>query len=361
MLAGSKKLTCALGLAALYGILNYATIGWCLPGAATVVSVRPQVVLPLLAGYLMGPGAGFIVGCAGNFLGDWLSGWGVGYWPFSIGNGLMGASMGLLVLAGVRRIESVAHFAWLLLALAGSNVLCIGSGLFAYNLIAADSLQQLTWEFFHPIVISNVMVSFLLVPPLLALMKRISGTFDVRIGASIFYLLVLAVVPMAYAVKQADYRGMRMVLAGHLSPDAVDNLVGKIALVDFRIGGTIWIVALLGSLAVAFLMVQYVSRPIRALMRAANQLRDGQLDQIDLEGLASQNDELGRLAQVFKEAVGRVKDREASLKLAIQRLKVDIDREQEASQVSEITETEYFRSLRQKSMELRKRKKGLGI
>lgn len=307
---------------------------------------------------MMGSWEGFVVGCAGNFLGDWLSGWGVVYWPFSIGNGLMGASMGLLSVAGVRRIESVVHFALLLLALACGNALCIGSGLFVYNLFATDSLQQLTWEFFHPIVISNVLVSFLLVPPLLAIAKRMSGTFDVRIGASLFYLLIMAVVPMAYVARQASYRGLRVVLADHLAQDAIDGLVERIALVDFRIGGTIWILAMLASLAAAFLTVQYLSRPIRALMLAANQLRDGQLDRINLGELACNNDELGRLAQVFEEAVGQVREREANLQRAIQRLKVEIDREQESNQVNEITETDYFRSLRRKSIELREKKKG---
>ena len=357
MISGSaKRLGWALAFGAIYGGLNYLTLGWSLPGASVAVSIRPQIVVPLLAGYVMGPLAGFVAGGFGNLLGDWLCGWGVGYWPFSIGKGLMGALMGLLGLSGVRRIESVGGFALLLLALAGGNALSIGTGLVTYNLLVQDSLQQLTWTFFQPSVVSNVLMSFLLVPPLLFLMKRLSATFDVRLCASMFYLLILVVMPLIYAVNATDYRGLREGMAVYMTPEQVGSQMETIALADFRVGGTIGIAALLASLAAAFFLVQYVSRPVRVLLRAATQLKEGQFDQIDLESLTRKNDELGRLAQVFEEAVGRVREREESLRRTIQKLQVEINREQEAEQVSQITETDYFRSLRQKSMELRARK-----
>ena len=68
--------------------------------------------------------------------------------------------------SGSGRIESVGGFARLLLVLAGGNALSIGLGLATYNLLVPDSLQQLTWSFFHPIVVSNILMSFLFVPPL---------------------------------------------------------------------------------------------------------------------------------------------------------------------------------------------------
>ena len=91
-----RRMGAALVWGGLYGVLNYATLGWSLPGAAVPVSIRPQIVIPLLVGYRLGPWAGFIAGGAGNLLGDWLCGWGLGYWPFSMGNGLMGALGGLV-------------------------------------------------------------------------------------------------------------------------------------------------------------------------------------------------------------------------------------------------------------------------
>lgn len=352
-----KTAAAALLLAGVYGGLNHLTLGWHLPGASSAVSIRPQIVVPLLAGFLMGPLTGFIVGGAGNLLGDWLCGWGFGFWPFSMGNALMGALMGLLPLAGVRRIETVGHFALLLLALAGGNALCIGTGVVVFNRLSPDSLQQLTWTFFHPIVVSNILMSFVLVPPLLLAKKRLSATFDLRLCASLFYLLILVVIPLIYAVNVKDYRGFREGLAGVMSPEALEALMVQIALADFRVGGTIGICALLASLAAAFFLIQFVSRPVRALLRAATLLKEGRLEEIRLGGLARKNDELGRLAQVFEEAVEQVRQREKALQRAIQKLQVDINREQEAKQVSEITETDYFRTLRRKSMELRARKK----
>ena len=195
-----------------------------------------------------------------------------------------------------------------------------------------------------------------LVPPLLFAMKRLSATFDVRLCASMFYLLILVVMPLIYAVNAADYRGLREGMGAFLAPEEVGARMEQIALADFRVGGSLGIVALLASLAAAFFLVQYVSRPVRALLRAATQLKEGQLDRIRLEGLARKNDELGRLAQVFEEAVGRVREREAAMQRTIQKLRVEIDREQASDEVAQITETEYFRALRQKSMALRARK-----
>ena len=351
-----KRWGWALAWASLYGVLNHVTLGWSLPGASVAVSIRPQIVIPLLAGFILGPLAGFIAGGFGNLLGDWLCGWGVGYWPFSLGNGLLGALMGWLGRSGSGRIESVGGFARLLLVLAGGNALSIGLGLATYNELVPDSLQQLTWSFFHPIVVSNILMSFLFVPPLLFLLKRLSATFDVRLCASMFYLLILVVMPLIYAVNATDYRGLREGMAAYLAPEAVVAQMERIALADFRVGGSLGIAALLASLAAAFFLVQYVSRPVRALLHAATQLKEGRLDQIHLEGLARKNDELGRLAQVFEEAVARVREREESLQRAIQKLQVEINREQEAEEVSQITETDYFRSLRRKSLELRARK-----
>ena len=187
-------------------------------------------------------------------------------------------------------------------------------------------------------------------------MKRMSATFDVRLCASMFYLLILVVIPLIYAANATDYRGLREGLAAYLTPAQLDARMAEIALADFRVGGSLGIVALLASLAGAFFLVQYVSRPVRILLDAATQLKEGRLDRIRLEGLAGKNDELGRLAQVFEEAVEQVREREESLRRTIEKLRVEIDREEEAREVSEITETDYFRSLRQRSMDLRARR-----
>ncbi len=162
-----KKAIWTLGLALCYGGMNYLTMGLTLPGSSEAVSIRPQIVLPLLGGFLMGPLPGFIIGALGNFLGDWWCGFGAGFWPFSIGNGIMGAFPGLLHLRHCRRIETVGHFSSLLISLLAGNIIGIGIGLVTYNLTVSDTLQQLTWLFFQPMIVVNVITAFILIPPIL--------------------------------------------------------------------------------------------------------------------------------------------------------------------------------------------------
>lgn len=353
---GVKRIGLALILGATYGAFNYLTLGLTLPGSALVVSVRPQIVIPILGGFLMGPLHGFVIGCAGNLLGDWLGGMGFVYWPFSIGNGLMGALPGLLRIWGVTRVDSVKRFSMLLFSMVAGNVIGIGLGLIIYNTMCKDSLRELTWLFFHPIIVTNLIVSFVLVPPLLYVMRRMPLTFDIRLSASLYYLLIAIVLPLIWVLSSTDSVVVRDGLKDVTSEASVAKLMDALTLNVFRYGGTIGIGVILASVGLTFLLIQHLLRPIRSLIRAARLLKDGELDQIDLGSLMQRQDEFGKLAQVFGEAVGQVREREQRLKDAIQKLRVEINREQEENQVSEITETDYFRSLSQRSLKLRARR-----
>ncbi len=63
------------------------------------------------------------------------------------------------------------------------------------------------------------------------------------------------------------------------------------------------------------------------------------------------------LAAIFKMIEG-VKRREEELQLQVQRLRIKIDENRRASEVAEITESEYFQTLQQRANELRKKTKG---
>jgi len=82
----------ALG-AALYGGLSYLTNILQLP-ATSNVSFRPGIVIPLFFGAVFGPWVGLFTGGVGNFIGDYISGYGV-YWNWDLGNGLIGFIAGL--------------------------------------------------------------------------------------------------------------------------------------------------------------------------------------------------------------------------------------------------------------------------
>jgi energy-coupling factor transport system substrate-specific component len=88
-------------LAISIGILLYAIITIRLnvlivPGTE-LTAVRPSVVVPMLVGFLFGPLAGFITGLAGNALGDAIT-YGEFFWPWDLGNRIMGAIPGLAYL-----------------------------------------------------------------------------------------------------------------------------------------------------------------------------------------------------------------------------------------------------------------------
>ncbi len=348
--------TTTLLLGLLYGTFNSLTLGLTLPGSDAVVAVRPQVVIPILGGFVLGPVHGFFIGSAGNFLGDWLTGHGITYWTFSMGNGLIGLLPGLLPLLGVRRIDSVVHFALLLLLVVLGNALGIGLGMVGYRLVAIESLHQLTWTFFHPIIVANVILGFTLLPPLLLLLKRMSLTFDVRLGIILMYLLITVVLVLVTVLSLIVRSTILAGLVGTVPESTLVSFAEAAVLNGFRFGGSIGIVVILAGVGLTFALIQHQSRPVRALVQAARRLKEGRLDEIDLREQVEGRGEFSKLAQVFVEAVDQVREREASMARAIRELRLEIDRDQEARQVSEITETDYFQALRSRSQALRAKK-----
>src|SRR4030042_2011746 len=130
----STKLLLALGVALFYGLLNWAFSGLHLPGA-TLVSLRPQVAIPITMGLAFGPLPGFITGFVGNVFGDFLSGYGLQYWDWSIGNGLLGAIPGIVYLMGIRIIKTVGQFGIVLLSILIANLVGLTTGTFIDSLV----------------------------------------------------------------------------------------------------------------------------------------------------------------------------------------------------------------------------------
>src|SRR5437868_1827564 len=74
-----------------------------------------------------------------------------------------------------------------------------------------------------------------------------------------------------------------------------------------------------------------------------------------LDEVARRSDELGQLALVFQEMARQVYAREQQLQRQVQQLRIEIDQERRASEVAEITESDYFQQLLGKAEELRNR------
>lgn len=88
----TRLMAIAIGVL-LYAIITVRLNVLIMPGTE-LTAIRPSVVVPMLIGFLFGPLAGFFTGFFGNALGDSIS-FGRFFWPWDLGNGIMGALPGL--------------------------------------------------------------------------------------------------------------------------------------------------------------------------------------------------------------------------------------------------------------------------
>ena len=72
-----------------------------------------------------------------------------------------------------------------------------------------------------------------------------------------------------------------------------------------------------------------------------------------LDAVGARDDALGQLARVFQRMAREVAAREQALEREVRQLRIEIDARRAATQVAEITETDYFQDLQRKADELR--------
>ena len=105
-----------------------------------------------------------------------------------------------------------------------------------------------------------------------------------------------------------------------------------------------------------FVISKGLTRPVIALTTVAERVAEGDYSQsVSTLYSATLRDEVSTLAQVFEMMIGKVREREESLKRQVQELRIEIDQTKKAKQVAEITETEYFQTLRESAARMRKR------
>ena len=136
---------------------------------------------------------------------------------------------------------------------------------------------------------------------------------------------------------------------------AVDHLPKPFepALLDARIG------AALSAKRLRDLELEYLDQ-VGRVIRAAEAL---EVDAFDVESLSSvveRTDALGILARTFVRMAGEVRAREEALRRQVRELTIEIDETRQARKVAEITDSDYFRSLRGRAAELRQTVKGSG-
>jgi DNA-binding response OmpR family regulator len=98
--------------------------------------------------------------------------------------------------------------------------------------------------------------------------------------------------------------------------------------------------------------VEYLQQVARVTAAAAA-VEAGQFTLASLDEVAARPDALGQLGRVFQRMAREVYAREQSLKQQVQDLRIQIDEAKKAREVAEITESEYFRALRDKARRLR--------
>src|SRR5213080_2460557 len=96
-------------------------------------------------------------------------------------------------------------------------------------------------------------------------------------------------------------------------------------------------------------------RQVGQVTAAAAAIKNNTFQTESLDEVASRPDELGQLALVFQEMARQVYAREQQLQRQMLQLRIEIDQQRRASEVPDITESDYFQQLLGKADELRNR------
>ncbi len=325
--------------AVLYGVLNSLSNIFLLP-SAPFISLRPQVVLPMIVGIIWHPFAGFVTGFAGNIIGDGISGFGVWkFWNWHIANGLMGLIPGLIRYLGISRIISVRDFGILQMSVVMSSAISVALAvvldfLFLHQMVFPSSFHS--WIL--PAFLTDAVNGFVLVPVILILAGRIIYTLEIRTILMVTTLLIASVLFTAGAITWA----------------ILDDVVSYQAMVEnFYISAVVSVFLLIVGFAASVVFVRKLTDPLADLAQAAKSVEEGNYCLESLEVVSRRKDELGRLSRVFEKMAGKVQEREKKLQRQVEELQIKIDRKMQAQEVSEIVETEYFKILREKARKFR--------
>lgn len=119
------------------------------------------------------------------------------------------------------------------------------------------------------------------------------------------------------------------------------------ALLDARIG------AALSAKRLRDLELEYLDQ-VGRLTRAAESLEADAFDPESLASVVERTDALGVLGRTFVRMASEVRAREEALRRQVRELSIEIDEARQAQKVAEITDSDYFRTLRSRAAELRR-------
>jgi two-component system cell cycle response regulator len=105
------------------------------------------------------------------------------------------------------------------------------------------------------------------------------------------------------------------------------------------------------------LELEYIEQ-VGYVVEAATAVENATFEPDSLDAVARRDDALGQLARVFRRMAREVAAREQALEREVRQLRIEIDEGRAATQVAEITESDYFQSLQRKAEELRSHRDG---
>jgi len=360
---GRRELVAMLGGVVLYGGLSWLTNVFRLQAAD--LQIRPGVAVPIVFGFVFGPVVGFVTGAVGNLFVDLMS----GLLPYAavqptgqaildflryyllnwqVGNGIMGLIPGLAALAYRRYFTWRDQLRALLIAALG---IVVGIGFASLLHMFVDltvTLDSAIHDYFIPVIRVNLVNAVVLVPIVLYNYERFDLSSLGWLRSGLMRRLSLAILISA---------ALPVALLGlFLTQQTMHSFSTSPAQLWAKLGFTV-LITLLFTITNAALLAQSMSRPLLRVTQAAQAMEAGQLssDQAgDLEATGGA-DEISRLSQVFGRMAKEVILREERLKKQVEELRIEIDQTKKARQVSEITDTDYFRALRSKAEQLRQR------
>ncbi|MFP3911524.1 MAG: ECF transporter S component [Desulfobacteraceae bacterium] len=326
-----------IAVGCVYGFANFLSGKYYLPGC-NFAELRPQVVLPMFMGVLYGPVAGFVCGALGDMLGYTIGAKG----PFfalhwSMANGLMGLIPGLARYVGARPVDAVAPFVRLLI------LLVLASGVpFAFSTGVEYGLGRVPFHealfgFFLPIFITDTLWAFMLVPPMMRAAGLLISRIEMRTIQAVYYLLIVTV------------------MATWLSSILI-TMQEEIQVEELYTLGAVTLIVLIIGLAVSAVSSKKITAPVVTLTNVAHRVGEGDYSHVaELRTIGSRPDELGTMATVFSDMVRSVEKREQDLRQEVRTLRVRIDRKKQTADLEKITGSDYFKTLKQKAGNLRRR------
>jgi len=349
-------------IASVVGIVLYVAITWFTSFAELSqglgVELRPSIVIPIVFGFAYGPVVGFLVGFVGNTVADQVL-YSTIYWQWEVGNGLVGLVPGLYALFGKSYLTWRDQILAFLVSVAGivvgigfaafsSMVLCSESYAMSSCFVVPTTLND-AWGTFLAASQTNIISAAILVPVLLYNIARIDPRQINWNSGLLRRFIVVVIVSAALPIALLSV----FLLQDLSGADAANT--DNVLLV--RLAGTI-AVTVLFTIANATLVAQNLNRPLLRLSQAAREMENGALDLEDAQALRSEagEDEVSNLSRIFGKMASEVIQRETKLRQQVEQLQIQIDEKKRERDVEEITDNEFFRSLRTKSQELRARR-----